>query len=60
MEWVCNEKKNRIANKLNMDLNYVHPNGGNVQEQNPMSMQFLKLSPQTRFKVLLQKEMSLP
>jgi hypothetical protein len=57
LEWVSNERKNGIANKLQMDLKNVNPNGGNVEERNPKSMQFfflgklLKLSPQTRFRV---------
>jgi hypothetical protein len=43
LEWVCNERKNRIANKLQMDLKNVDPNGGNVEEGNSKSMQFFFL-----------------
>ena len=36
-------KKNKIAYKLQMDLKYVDSNGGNVQGQNPKSMQIFFL-----------------
>jgi hypothetical protein len=37
------ERKNRIANKLQMDFKNVDPNGGNVEERNSKSMQFFFL-----------------
>jgi hypothetical protein len=40
LEWVCNERKNGIANKLQMNLKNINPNGGNVEERNSKSMQF--------------------
>jgi hypothetical protein len=42
-EWICNERKNRIANKFQMDLKNINPNGGNVEEGNSKSMQFFFL-----------------
>jgi hypothetical protein len=36
----CDERKNEIANKFQMDLKIVDPNGGNVVERNSKSMQF--------------------
>jgi hypothetical protein len=40
---VCDEKKNGIANKFQMDLINVDHNSGNVAERNSMSMQFFFL-----------------
>jgi hypothetical protein len=37
--WICNERKNRIANKFKIVLKTVNPNGGNVAERNLKSMQ---------------------
>jgi hypothetical protein len=36
-EWVCDERKNGIANKFQF---FFNPNGGNVAERNSKSMQF--------------------
>jgi hypothetical protein len=36
-------RKNGIANKLQMDLKNVNPNGGNVEERNSKSTQFIFL-----------------
>jgi hypothetical protein len=37
------KEKNGIADKSQMDLKNVNPNGGNVAEINPKSMQFFFL-----------------
>jgi hypothetical protein len=38
--WVCDERKNGIANQFQIVLKNVDPNGGNVAERNSKSMQF--------------------
>jgi hypothetical protein len=40
---VCNERKNKIANKFQMDFKNVNPNSGNVAKRNSKSMQFFFL-----------------
>jgi hypothetical protein len=40
---VCDERKNGIADKSEMALKNVNPNGGNVAERNAKSMQFFFL-----------------
>jgi hypothetical protein len=55
--------KNWIANKFQIDLKNVDPNGGNVAKKKFkvyaifLSWKLLKLRPQTRFKVFFQKDM---
>jgi hypothetical protein len=39
----CDERKNGISNKFQVDLKKFDPNGGNVVERNSKSMQFFFL-----------------
>jgi hypothetical protein len=43
VEWVCDERKNGIANKFQMEFKNVDPHGVNVVERNSKSMQFFSL-----------------